>query len=69
MDMYTALKDDPKITSYAKDYAYPILKGGNYVVGDKKAIGATFYVNGMSQSYESFTSFFHTITTCQYLCS
>ena len=22
MDMYTALKDDPKITSYAKDYAY-----------------------------------------------
>ncbi len=30
---------------YAEGYAYPILKGGNYVIGDRKAIGATFYVN------------------------
>ena len=30
---------------YAEDYSYPVLKGGDYLIGDKKAIGATFYVN------------------------
>lgn len=30
---------------FAKDYSYPLLKGGDYFISDKKAIGATFYVN------------------------